>query len=304
MEYLPTALVLLLAAWLLNKHLPAWLWAAVGVTLGMGWLVNSAAFARVNEYAQVWRILIGITYILYPSATVAVMALLIRSGMEMALAPAPAEAAGPSRASRIEGLLRLLAALGLLGLLASTVAWASIWDQTTDGLGGLYFNAISVVSALVMGLMMAFRSSSLRRLVGLMFMIVVILTTSSAFTYGWQVSFPHLTEQRAGRIATAIQRFHTREQRYPASLDELVPRDLLVVPRPVMFQTEDWCYQATPDGYRLAAFAHQYFGLPVSLEVYAQAGDLQGRPLPCEERLAEMQARYDWTHLPVNTGSE
>lgn len=300
MEYVPTALVLLLAVWLLNKRLSVWIWAPTGLVLIMGWLVNSPVFARFNEYTQVWRTLIGITYILYPSASVAVMALLIRSGMDMALAPAPAEAAGPSRTSRVEGLLRLAAALGLLVLLASTIAWASIWDQTTDGLGGLYFNAISVTAALVCGLVMAFRASSLRRLVGLLFMIVVILTTSSAFTYGWQVSFPHLTEQRAGQVAAAIQRFRAREDRYPASLNELVPRDLLVVPRPVMFQQEDWCYQAANDGYRLAAFYHEYFGLPVSLEVYAQAGDLDGRPLPCDERLAEMQARYDWTHLPVS----
>ncbi|HMN60491.1 MAG TPA: hypothetical protein PJ988_09020, partial [Anaerolinea sp.] len=147
MEYLPTALVLLLAVWLLNKRLSVWIWAPTGLVLIMGWLVNSPVFARFNEYTQVWRTLIGITYILYPSASVAVMALLIRSGMDMALAPAPAEAAGPSRTSRVEGLLRLAAALGLLVLLASTIAWASIWDQSSVGLGGLYFKAISVTAA-------------------------------------------------------------------------------------------------------------------------------------------------------------
>lgn len=299
MEYLPTALVLLLAVWLLNKRLSAWIWVPTGLVLTLGWLVNSPVFARFNDYTQAWRTLIGITYILYPSASVAMMALLIRSGMNLAFEPAPAAAAGPSRASRVDGLLRMLAALGLLALLAGTIAWASIWDQTTDGLGGLYFNAISVTSALVCGVVMAFRASSLRRLVGLLFMIIVPLTSSTAFTYGWQVDFPQLTEQRAGQVAAAIQRFHARENRYPASLDELVPRDLLAIPRPVMFQTEDWCYQATPDGYRLAAFYHEYFGLPVSLEVYAQAGNPGGQALPCEERLAEMQARYDWTHLPV-----
>jgi hypothetical protein len=109
------------------------------------------------------------------------------------------------------------------------------------------------------------------------------------------VSFPTLTEQRAGRVARALEAFHQREQRYPQELSQLVPRDLLVLPGPVMFRSEDWCYQGGAQAYRLTAFAHEYFGMPVSLQVYASAGDTGDQPLPCQERLAAMQERYDWT---------
>jgi len=48
-----------------------------------------------------------------------------------------------------------------------------------------------------------------------------------------------------------VERFYEREERYPETLDELTPRDLLWIPGPVILPGEGWCYQGGEDFYRL-----------------------------------------------------
>jgi hypothetical protein len=79
--------------------------------------------------------------------------------------------------------------------------------------------------------------------------------------------------QRAARIARALDQFKEREGYYPESLDALTPRDLLFIQQPIILAGKEWCYQGSGDFYRLAAYYREYFSTPVSLRIYASAGE-------------------------------
>jgi len=187
--------------------------------------------------------------------------------------------------------LLITLALGLLGYLAYSVFWASIWDHTSDGLGGLVLSQSSAVVAVGAGMVMAITLTGWRRGAGILFAILTPLLLYQSFEQGWQVSYHALTEARAERIAQALADYHQREGTYPPTLSALTPRYLLRVPRPVELQGETWCYQGGPDFYRLGAFSREFFSMPVALQVYAAAGK-PDMVWACEGQLAAMKARY------------
>jgi hypothetical protein len=285
----------LAGAWLLNRRPSRWVWLfAAGAFILMA-TFQSYVTQQGNALPRFLQTMLGFLYTAAPALSVAAAALLLVTGLRLASSAfAPPGEEFPST-GRLEGVSRVAGSFILIAWLAYGTARASIWDQTTDGLGGLMITMISIPVAIVCGMVIALKGPARRRLVGAGFAVLVPILVIVGFRYGWDVSFPQLTERRAGRIGEALERYARREGGYPARLSDLVPRDLLFVPRPVMFSEEDWCYQAKGSAYRLAAFSHEYFGTPVSLTLYQSAGSLDDHPLPCAERLAEMQARYDWT---------
>ena len=301
--YLPGGAVCLGAAWLVSARPSRWVWLLPFVALLLWVIFNNYSDAAYANIPQPLAWLLAPLMFLAPGLSVAVMAVFVHTGLRMLFQLSPEAGPRAQRISRIEGALRLLAALLLLALVIYSTVWASIWDQTSDGMGGLLIAMLVSVTAIACGMVIGVRAGGWWRLSGLLFAGLVAAGTYAGFEAGWQFSFPTLTEQRAERIARALERFNQREQRYPQTLDELVPWDLLSVPQPIMFRGEGWCYQGSPDAFVLAAFHHEYFGLPVSLPVYASSGYVAGQPLPCQERLAAMQQRYDWTRSIPQTHS-
>ena len=194
--------------------------------------------------------------------------------------------------SRPSGALRLALAFTILGALAYTIFWSSVWDQTSDGMGGLLYLMLAVLAGVGAGAVMGINAKSWFRLSGFVFAVTVPALMIWAFNSGWQVPFAGITEDRAARIKTAVESFYSRTGRYPSMLNELAPRDLLYVPQPVMFRGEGWCYQGSADYYRLGSFFHEYFSSPVSLKIYSQAGSPPETGWACAERLAYMKQRY------------
>lgn len=188
-------------------------------------------------------------------------------------------------------LLPIMLALGLLGYLAYSIFWASVWDHTSDGLGGLVLSQPSALVAVGTGMVMAVALSGWRRGLGLLFTLLVPLLLYQSFERGWQVSYHDLTEARAERIVQALAEYHQREGVYPSTLDALAPRYLLRVPQPVELLGETWCYQGGADSYRLGAFFREFFSMPVQLQVYAAVGEPE-TIWACEEQLAVMKERY------------
>ncbi len=194
--------------------------------------------------------------------------------------------------SRLSGALRLALAFTILGALAYTIFWSSVWDQTSDGMGGLFYLMTAVPVGVGAGAVMGIKAKSWFRLSGFVFALTVPALMIWAFNYGWQVPFAGITADRAVRIQTAIENFYTRTGRYPSTVNELVPRDLLYVPQPVMFRGEGWCYQGGAEYYRFGTFYQEYFSAPVSLKIYSQAGSPPETGLACTERLVYMKQRY------------
>ena len=206
----------------------------------------------------------------------------------------PASLPGPEKrpGSRLSGALRLALALAILGTLAYTIFWTSVWDQTSDGMGGLFYMILAALVGVGAGAVMGIKTKSWFRSSGFVFAVSVPVLMIWAFNYGWQVPFAGITDDRAARIQTAIKNFHARSGRYPSTLNELVPLDLLYVPQPAMFRGEGWCYQGGADYYRLGTFFHEYFSSPVSLKIYSQAGSPPETGWACTELLAYMKQHY------------
>ena len=190
-------------------------------------------------------------------------------------------------------------ALLLLACLAYTIVWLSIWDQTSDGMGGVLFAMELGLMGVAAGAVMGVKAKSWFRSSGFFFALLVPVIMFGAFSYGWSVSYHELTEKRAERIAAALERHHARLGDYPAELGELTPRELLWVPGQVILQGEDWCYQGGDDRYLLGAYWRKYFSLPLELKIYASAGEPTSQPLACQERLKELKHLYDFPPEPI-----
>ncbi len=274
----PMVVFTLVIAWLIRGRTSRWVWFLPGVAF-LVWLADYSRFGyHLRDLPQAIMVPLQIAMFIAQILTVATIGLFVQTGLGMLCTTAAGEDPKQAsiRASRIEGALRLLVAGFLLAYIVYSAYWASIWDQTTDGLGGVAILSVTVLVAVASGMVMSLRTSGKSRLVGILFAVVVSILVQVGFRAGWDANFKTMTEDRAAQIAQALDRFHHRENRYPQNLSELAPRDLLYVPRPVMFQGEDWCYQGSANEYNLAAFFHEYFGLPVSLKVYASTGNLDG----------------------------
>lgn len=191
----------------------------------------------------------------------------------------------------MRGLLAVGLAVIMLGYLIYSIFWASVWDQTSDGLGGLFLSEPAALAAVGAGMVMALTLSGRGRVVGLLFAALVPLLLYQAFNQGWDVSYHDITERRAARIIQALDGYRQREGVYPATLDALTPRDVLFVRGPVIFAGEEWCYQGGDDFYRLGAVYREFFSSPISLRIYAAEGEPVGE-WACDRRLVEMKERH------------
>ncbi len=195
--------------------------------------------------------------------------------------------------SRFPAYLRYALAGLLLSFLAYRIYWSSIWDNTRDGLAGLFLAMPASLVAIGVGMVVSMKNARGRRLYGVAFAILVPIFIFGAFQRGWDVDYHALTEARAARIHTALERFHHRNGRYPDQLVELVPRDLLYVPQPVIFHGSGWCYQSREDGYRLGAVYREYFGTPLSIKIYASDGEILDESRECTQQLSALKALYE-----------
>jgi hypothetical protein len=193
----------------------------------------------------------------------------------------------------------LLAAI-LLGYLAYTIFWTSVWDQTSDGLGGLFITYSGTFTAVAASIVLAFALNGWRRLFGAAFGVLGTLLLLFSFNQGWQVSYQGITENRAGRIEHALDRYFAAQGSYPVDLSALTPRYLLSIPEPVILRNVGWCYRSGGDYYQLGTYHREFFGMPTSFRLYAQSG-----PAPdwaCEEKLDFVEARYP--AAPMFTGGD
>jgi hypothetical protein len=117
---------------------------------------------------------------------------------------------------------------------------------------------------------------------GLIFLFAVLLSPGMLVPK----ELPYeLTEQSAARLEEAILLYHDDYGAYPTSLGALVPRYLWLIPEPVTYHTQVWCYDGGADYFRLGYYdSEQYrYGDFASLFVkeYASAGAPPEGKIPC-----------------------
>lgn len=288
---------------ILDALLLAAAWAVVGTSdvldlaLGLASLVLLGLFNAMlvtpNQQIPTWLRSFAILFFALPGLIVSLVAALISDGLKLLPQRKNASQIGTVPIPWFPVALRLGLAVLLLGSLAYTIVWASIWDNTSDGLGGLFLSIYAGMASVAAGMLMGLTTTGWRRSAGLAFAVLVPVLMFGAFDYGWDVSYHAITETRAARIQRAVERFHARDGRYPEELEELIPRDLLWIPGPVILQGQGWCYQGGQDYYRLGTFYREFFSMPLSLRVYASSGSPPESSWACEEKLAELKAQRD-----------
>ena len=176
-------------------------------------------------------------------------------------------------------LLNFLLAALLAAMLGVQMFFASLWDVSTDGLGGPYLTMIVYLAVLLSTLAMLFQAKGARKALALVVLIGVPLLMSSSIRlagYGlareWGRMPAILTERGAASIQHAILRYHEREGSYPARLGDLTPRELLILPRQYILPGRGWCYAGGSNGYRLGYVYRALFSSPQSVKIAAEAG--------------------------------
>lgn len=271
---------------------------ALGITLSLLVLIMLALFSadyldRLSSLPEWLRNAIGSLFFSLPGMVVALAAVWITSGLKLFRQSENNHKAPRNSIFWLSAIFRFCFAAVLLVYLAYTIVWASIWDQTSDGLGGIMFATWSSFAAIATGMLMGVTATKWYRSVGFIFAILVPALMFAAFSYGWSVSYHAITKERASRIQDAIESFYTENGRYSQELSELVPNYLLRIPEPIILRGESWCYQGGQDYYRLGAFYREYFSTPLSLREYASAGNPPETNWACEQQLAAMKTRYD-----------
>ncbi|MFN2233778.1 MAG: hypothetical protein ACK2U1_06080, partial [Anaerolineales bacterium] len=249
------------------------------------------------------RNVIGFLFFSLPGMVVALAAVWISSGLKLFTQSEKSHKSSRDPSFWLLVNLRFGLAAVLLGSLAYTIVWASIWDQTSDGLGGIMFATWSSLVAIAAGMVMGATARKWYRSAGFVFALLVPVWMFASFSYGWSVSYHAITEGRASRIQDAIESFHTENGRYPQELSELIPNYLFRIPGPVILRGESWCYQGGRDYYRIGAFYREYFSTPLSLQTYASAGNLPDLPPMCEAEFTALQQShpdYPYEYLEEN----
>ena len=95
-----------------------------------------------------------------------------------------------------------------------------------------------------------------------------------------------LTERGAERLNRAILDYHADQGAYPASIAELVPPYLLLVPEPITYYLRVWRYNGGANYYRLGYYDSEDYRYndyaSVFVKEYASAGNPLEQPIPCE----------------------
>jgi hypothetical protein len=269
------------------------------ININSEWIAKQTG-ASAPPYYLVAIALIGF----YGSGILTVVAsgLLLKNGL--AKTEGTTDISTPLRVKKA-GLIRFLSLAGCIILptyLIYSIYWGSVWDQTDDGLLGIFLSQQAATAAIALGILLPLVLTGRRKLAGFLFGIILPILFIQAFTRGWEVDYHKLTEQRAERIAAALENYHARNGSYPKNLSQLVPRDILIIPKPVIFKGYSWCYQVGESSYRLGAAYRDNFGMPgVETRIYQSVGNPPAISWGCDSDVAILNERYTFD---FSTGSE
>lgn len=251
---------------------------------------------------------VRMTFFGSPAVALVVVAVLFSSGLNVyeegrngVEAARPGSKAQDRHARRVAAVVLALSAL----LLANTLrdlhwltVWGSTWGDTGDLVGFSLFG--SVLAATTSGLTLSTTLSERRRLVALGYPLLVMALMVAVFLRARQVDFYQVTEERAQRIAQAIESYYVRNDRYPEDLAQLTPRYALWLPGPVIVYNQDWCYDGGDKYYRLGYVTRSHWRNPPTRlrfsaptgRIYQTGGEVPDLPAICEEEIAALECEY------------
>ena len=261
-------------------------WIYAGLLMLAGLFLPASAFEAIFPH------------FLMLSLALVVAALLLSSGLNFYEAWRQAKVAesGGSQAPVKQDGRAAAAVLGLSTLLLvkalHNLYWLTVWDNTYDPLGYLWL-VFPILAALCAGVFLFIALPDRVKLAGFFYPLLITALMIAVSARAQRVDFRLLTEERAGQVSRAIERYHDREGRYPQELQPLIPWHALSLPGPVIIYGQEWCYDGGDDYYRLGYVYREHWSDPrLSGRIYKTAGDTPDLQPMCEEEVAAIQNRY------------
>jgi hypothetical protein len=269
-------------------------WASRTKLLLAGLLVLTLLLVPIRSFTVFYETHFLFPMLVVPLSLVLSTLLLLNAFRRQDAEPnAPGQQAGSSpwegRASLLlSGLLLLAAAYRLF--------WFLVWDSTYDPLWMLSFLPLVGVGV-VCGLQLAIALWERTKIQRLIYLLALPSLIAGTFALANEVDFRQLSAQRMDRIGMALESYYERQGHYPQDLDQLVPRHLLGVPRPVFIYGQNWCYEASENSFQLAYLARDHWSSPY-LFAHAYHPDSQPAELErlCSTQVAAQQQRISWTY--------
>ncbi len=240
----------------------------------------------------------ALTLFLILSLALIMVAVLLYSGLQLyqtwPLVSAAVEEGSTTRRLQRGRPLAAVFALGafLLAKTLHSLYWLTVWDNTDDGLGYIWL-FLPFLAVLFSAVLLSLALPEKLKPAGLLFLLLIPLLLVTVSAVAQRVDFRRLTEERAGRVSQAIERYYERNGRYPQDLQQLTPRYLLSLPGPVIIYGETWCYDRGDGYYRLGYVDRDHWSDPRLIgRIYKTAGELPDLQRMCEREFASIQQRY------------
>ena len=190
-------------------------------------------------------------------------------------------------------VIRLGLSVLLLLLITILTVTETVWVQAEDSLTILPL--FIFLAAMAAAMLMAWALKGWRRLGALVFVLLLTLLANFADQQGWRLKPTSVTETRAEKINRAIQRYYENRGSYPASLSDLTPAYLLLIPQPMIYRDQTWCYESGPDFFRLGYVHQPAFGASdtnITIRIAASEGVPPEPGWPCDQALARARSKF------------
>ena len=245
-----------------------------------------------------FQTLLATTLFLMPALALVSAALLLYSGIIWYQSWREAGNAEDERSRSLRRQTGWAAAvqLGLSALLLTktfhTLYWLTIWDNTYDPLGYLLV-VVPILAVLFSGIMLSIKLTGRAKLAGALYAMFIPAFMIAVSTCAQSVDFRQQTEERAGKVSQAIDRYYSREGSYPQNLLQLIPRYAISLPEPVIIFGQGWCYQGGVDYYRLGYIYRDHWSSPILIgKIYKTKGQAPNPLQLCDAEIDALRNRY------------
>ena len=304
-----SALVLAAIRW--NANL--WIFAGLLTLLFLLLPISNILKIFPARDAEPFGSLEALTLFLIPSVALIVAALLLYSGLGIykkwqdAKHLENAEALKDKDTNTLRNQAGKLAAILILGTILIAKAfhnfyWLTVWDNTTDPLGYIWL-VFPIFAAFFSGLLLSILLPTGQKWVGIGYALLISALMISVSADAQRADIRVLTEKRAERVSQALESYYAREGTYPQDLQQLIPRDILSLPEPMIIFGQAWCYDAGADYYRLGYIYRLDWSDPRLIgRIYKAEGQMPDLPLACEHEVAAIKERDP--HYPYSYWKE
>lgn len=282
-------------AWQARKlPIKVWFYTGLVVLAGLFWPTSfliESNFVFQDKLPQPFLGILNVVILLLPLLALIIAAYLIYAAIMMVREQQNTQGAqgevASTRTRQGGWMLAYILTLSILLLVKfyHNLSGLIMWDNTYDPIEFLWL-ILPILIAIICGVILMVNLPGKTKLAGWLYMLLVPAMMLIVYVPAVNVDPHQVTTERAERLSYAIENYYQREGKYPQTLSQLVPRDRLFIPGPMIINGQPWCYDAGADFYRLAYIERKHWSSPCYYEqVISSAGDFTALPPVCEEEL-------------------